>query len=682
MKDSKKADARHHHALGNALVDEGKTDRAISAFRRALRIDDSLAEAHNDLGAAYFQKGWYAEAEACFRKAIECDPAHGIAYANLGAALRRLGRLSESRRAYQRALALKIRAVLPPFLRWKVQAPSSPQAVPRASASKAEQSRISELLGVGRAMEALPLARALAESCPDDPDARYVYAIALHDTSAPARGLQEIGAALALKEARAEYHVLAARLHSNLGKPEMALENVSRALQLEPGSAAVYATLAAVFHPWREDLAIDAARRAIELDPQMHAAHGNLAAALWGDSRLEEAVSANEEALRLAPRNVNYRMNHALILKDLDRIAEARALYRELLADSASVPKVCTDLGTIAVEVDGDFAEGRRLYRRAQALTGQHKPKQFEALLDLLEGKFADGWDKYEVRKTSPDQRSHHAMFGFAEWDGRPPAPGRLLVYGEQGLGDEVMFASLYGELARGVPQITLMCDTRLGGLFARSFPQFEVIGAPRDGWRGRIAGLSGIACQIAAGSLPRFFRKDAADFPAHRGYLAADPQKIASYRERLAALGPGLKIGVSWQGGLQRTGRSRRSLPLERLKSLLELPGTRWVSLQHGNRALTPISEFPGVTDDLDELASLIQALDLVVSVCNTNVHLSGALGKEVLVMAPFVPEWRYGASGERMIWYPSARVFRQAAYGDWDSVIGRVADELRRRL
>jgi Flp pilus assembly protein TadD len=675
-------DARYHHAQGNALVDEGKTDRAISSFRRALRIDDSLAEAHNDLGAAYFQKGWYSEAEACFRKAIECDPGHGIAYANRGAALRRLGRLSESRRAYQRALVLKIRALLPPLLRWKVQAPAAPEAAPRGNAPTDAQRRITDLLAVGRSLEALPLARALAERYPDDPDARYLHATALHDTSGYALGLQELEAALALKADRAEYHILAARLHAGRGSLEATQASVNRALKLEPGSAAIYATLAAVFHPWREDLAVEAARKAIELDPKLDAAHGNLAAALWGLGQLEAAAQANAEALRLSPRNINHRANRALILKDLDRLPEAREIYRGLLAEVGSNPKICADLGTLAVEVDGDFAEGRRLYRRALELSENQKAKQYAALLDLLEGDF-DAWDRYEVRKQSADQRVHHAQFKFPEWVGEPLNPGRLLVYGEQGLGDEVMFASVFGDLARRVSQIAVLCDARLAALFQRSFPQFEIIGAPRERWGERVGALSGFACQIAAGSLPRLFRTAAADFPRHRGYLVAAPAKIAAWRERLEALGAGMKIGISWQGGLQRTGRSRRSLPLERLASLLQLPGTHWVSLQHGDaKSGTEVHAFPGVTEDLDELASLIQALDLVVSVCNTNVHLSGALGKEVLVMAPFVPEWRYGASGARMIWYPSARVFRQAAYGDWDSVIGRVADELRRRL
>jgi hypothetical protein len=130
----------------------------------------------------------------------------------------------------------------------------------------------------------------------------------------------------------------------------------------------------------------------------------------------------------------------------------------------------------------------------------------------------------------------------------------------------------------------------------------------------------------------------------------------------------------------MQKTGRSRRSLSLEQLQPLLATPGVAWVSLQH-NAPGSPLREFPGVTQDLDELASLISALDLVISVCNTTVHMAGALGKEVLVMAPFVPEWRYGMSGEGMLWYPSARVFRQARYGDWDEVLSRIAEALRQR-
>ena len=187
-----------------------------------------------------------------------------------------------------------------------------------------------------------------------------------------------------------------------------------------------------------------------------------------------------------------------------------------------------------------------------------------------------------------------------------------------------------------------------------------------------------GIACKVAAGSLGARFRRDARDFPPHRGYLTLDPQKVEAWRSRLTSQGR-LRAGLAWKGGVQRTGRSRRSIPWAQLEPLLALPHIDWISLQHEDDSTDPrIRRFPEAMRDLDDLASLVGALDLVVSVCNTNVHVAGALGREVLVMAPFVPEWRYGLKSERMVWYPSACVFRQARYGAWDEVIDRARKAL----
>jgi hypothetical protein len=193
---------------------------------------------------------------------------------------------------------------------------------------------------------------------------------------------------------------------------------------------------------------------------------------------------------------------------------------------------------------------------------------------------------------------------------------------------------------------------------------------------------------QIALGSLPRFLRRSAEDFPSRRGYLHPDPQKLARWRQRLDALGPGRKLGWSWRGGLLKTGRARRSIELDSLTPLTKLPGIQFVSLQydavaaeiddfqrlHGARLL----HWPEALDDYDETAALVCALDGVISVCTAIVHLTGALGRPALVMAPFSPEWRYGMSGERMVWYPSVRVLRQPRPGDWPGVLAAVATEL----
>jgi tetratricopeptide (TPR) repeat protein len=683
---SETPDAKAWHNQGLELLDAGKIDRAITAFRRALRVDERLAEAHNDLGTAYFQKGWHAEAEGCFRKAIALNPGHAIAHANLGAALRAQARLSESRRAYQRALALRIRAMLPAFLRWPVEQPAPPP--PADKNFRNELKAIADALGAKDIEKALALARAAESRYPEEADVLQVAALAFEEAKQLAPALERARAAIARKPDRAEYHITAARLLVKSGDQAAALDAAMQALRLEPGSAEVHATIAGIYHPWREDLAEEAARRAIELDPASHAGHGNLAAALWGLGRLDEAERPGREAVRLKPGQISYRANLALICKDQGRLDEARELYRGLLAEAPDHPKLALDLGTLATECEGDLEAARKWYRKARELSGEPRAFLSEALIDLLDGRFETGWEHYEARKHVPDQRHQHAMFAsIPQWRGEAPPARRLLVYGEQGLGDEIMFASMYGELAARVPRVTLLCEPRVGALFQRSFPGFEVTPEPRNSQGERARSLREIDCAIAAGSLGRLFRRRREDFPNHSGYLTPDPAKIAAWKQRLP---PGCKVGISWIGGMQKTGRSRRSLSLAQLRPVLEHPGISWVSLQYTPcadeiAALAAaggprIAEFPSASADMDDLASLVAALDLVVSVCNTAVHVAGALGKEVLVMAPFVPEWRYGMRGERMVWYPSAQVFRQARYGAWDQVLEDVKARLPR--
>jgi tetratricopeptide (TPR) repeat protein len=681
--------ARYHHDLGNALIDHGKIDRAISSFRRALRIDDGLAEVHNDLGAAYFQKSWHTEAEACFRKAIEHKPEHGIAFANLGAALRAQGKLNESRRAYQRALLLKLRNLLPAFLRWDVGGARPAAAAPQPNKAMArELQAIADHIHAGRLREALQAAREALARYPEAPDALHMHAVALEDNRQTDEALEKVRAAIKLKPDRAEYHLTHARILVRAWRPEEALNAAAEALRLEPGSASVLATIAGIYHPWRDDLAIQTAQQALQIDPASELAHGNLAAALWSESRLEEAERHGREAVRLNPKHLGLRANLALILKDLGRLEEAQAMYREMIADAPNYPKMCMDMGTLAIECEGDLEAARRWFQKAQTVSDHPRAFFSEAIVNLIEYKFEPGWAQYEARKKVPDQRPQQQPFQrFPVWQGAPLREEQLLVFGEQGLGDEIMFASIYEELAQRVRNVTLLCDVRLGALFKRSFPGFAITALPRDRFAEHAAGLQGIDQAIAIGSLGQHFRRRAEDFPS-RAYLRTDPEKVARWKRTLEALGDGRKLGVSWIGGLQRTGRSRRSLELEQLKPLLS-PGAHWIALQHQDvdaeiaafrdAAGAAIHRFPEAMKDMDELAALLAALDGIASVCNTNVHVAGAIGKEVLVMAPFVPEWRYGISGERMLWYPSVRVFRQPRYGEWGGVIERVAAELR---
>jgi hypothetical protein len=244
-------------------------------------------------------------------------------------------------------------------------------------------------------------------------------------------------------------------------------------------------------------------------------------------------------------------------------------------------------------------------------------------------------------------------------------------------------------DLVAEARHVIIECDPKLEAIFRRSFDACTVVSRQRtlaNDWINRVEPKPEL--QLAAGSLARRFRQRAADFP-QRPFLRADAAAAAAWKSRLEALGPGRKIGLSWRGGVGITGRKRRSFSLEDLLPVLKLPGVQFVNLQYTDvrdelrelqsRHSLKVHHWQDAIDDYDQTAALVCALDGVLTVCTAIVHLSGALGRPALVMVPFGADWRYGDSGERMVWYPSVRLVRQKQVGQWADVLEEVSRRIR---
>ena len=257
----------------------------------------------------------------------------------------------------------------------------------------------------------------------------------------------------------------------------------------------------------------------------------------------------------------------------------------------------------------------------------------------------------------------------------------------EQGLGDQIMFASCLHDVIALAQRVIIECDPRLIGLFTRSFPAASV-------HRLRLKGEPEWArepapdFQIHCGGLPGILRQHISDFPRHQGYLAPDPVRVARWQARFAALPSGLNIGLSWRGGTPRTRQTTRSISLTSLVPLLSVSRANFVSLQYGpcgdeiselraNHAVTLHDWLPATTD-LEDVAALIANLDIVITVCTTVAHLCGALARTAWVMVPAVAEWRYLDDGSTLPWYPSVQLFRQQRRGAWGDVIASVGARL----
>ena len=295
----------------------------------------------------------------------------------------------------------------------------------------------------------------------------------------------------------------------------------------------------------------------------------------------------------------------------------------------------------------------------------------------LALGEWAAGWDDYASRFAA--RAVPYRPLAFRTWDGEPMPEGTLVVLAEQGLGDEIMFASCLPDALARVGHLIVECEPRLAALYRRSFPQATVLPTRREqdaAWLSQAPREPDR--QVFAGDLPRRFRRQRSDFPAHQGYLQADPERTAHWRARLRAdLGEGLHVGISWRGGTERTLQQRRTVPPPAWVPILRTPVCRFVNLQYGpsdaeRHALeaaagVPVAHYPQAIDDYDETAALVGALDLVVSVCTAIIHLGGALGRPVWILTPKVPEWRYTADDSTLPWYPTTRLFRQPRAGDW---------------
>ena len=366
--------------------------------------------------------------------------------------------------------------------------------------------------------------------------------------------------------------------------------------------------------------------------------------------------------------------------RELGEFERADALLRRALEVTPDWLPALTNLGWNLLE-QGRHQEGYAFIDRALAIAPEDvEARLVRACMKLKQGEFSAGWREYGVRHSS--RFAIARPYRFPQWRGEPLEGKTLLIYGEQGVGDQIMFASCFQEVIALSGRTIIECNPKLVSLFKRSFPhalvQENVPSGAEPVW---LETAGKIDYQIAMGDLPALFRNHWNDFPRHDGYLVADPERVRYWKSRLAELGTGFKLGLSWRGGSIATRRHLRSVPLDQLVPVLQMP-LKAISLQYDSIEpdLKLLRSIPGIElthwteaiDDYDQTAALICALDGVLSVCTAAVHLAGALGRKVWVIAPVVTEWRYLEKGDSLPWYPSAQIIRQEKIRSWDGAIG----------
>jgi Flp pilus assembly protein TadD len=474
--------------------------------------------------------------------------------------------------------------------------------------------------------------------------------------------------------------------HSNLGialknkgQLDAAIAAFRRAIALNPNLPQVHSNLGSVLKDKGQlDEAIAACRRAIALRPDYPEAHNNLGVALKDKGDFDEAIAACCRAIALRPNYAEAHYNLGNALKDKGQFDEAIAAYRQAVGLKADLAEAHSNLGN-ALKDKGRFDEAIASYRQAIALSPNLSEAHNNLALALLtRGDLQQGWEEYEWRWKCKEFPSPPRNFTQPQWDGRPLENRTLLLHVEQGIGDALQFIRYLPLVEQRGGRIIIECQAELQRLFQNIAGSSQVVA------QGQSLPAFDLHCPLL--SLPRVFGTNLANVPNIVPYLHADAEDVSRWQRRLADHPPLARVALAWAGNPTQQNDRNRSMKLEMLATLGQMPGVRFFSIQKGAAAAEAKNPPPGMElvdwteemKDFADTAALIANLDLVIAVDTAVAHLAGAMGKPVWTLLSFVADWRWLLQRPDSPWYPTMRLFRQPARGDWNSAIARMVDAL----
>lgn len=653
---------------------------------------ETFDAAFRDAMAAH-QSGHFADAAARYQALLPAAPRDAQLRYLLGAATIELDRFDEAIENLERANTLR------------------PHHLPTVEMLASAFSR------AGALDRALPHLREAERLAPNAPETISRLANGLRLAGEYAEARDAFRRLLAHVPTHRQSLVGLARCLEHLGETAEAEALVRTCLAHHPDYGPAHTTLASIFGQTERFADAERSLKAfLAKDPSYLEARKLLATAVHKQGRLEEAVGIYREILRDAPGEAQMSLQLAEGLIDLSRLDDAEQILDALRRATPRHAGVITGLGRIQ-ELRGNLDAAVALHTEAiacdpaseNAFLNRGSAKRFagaydEALADydaaltlrpgfppavanrgltlLILGRLAEAWPHYRSRiKALPGAPD---LSAGKPWDGSRLAGKRVLVWLEYGLGDEILFANLLPELIEVVAHCTIVCSPRLCTLFARSFPRAAVVPMGAE-----VADDFDVRLPLT--DVAQWLRPGLSSFPQHDGYLAPDRTLVEELRGRYLKDGATRLVGLSWRSASGPTGRFK-SMDLTAWENLLTLPGAAFVSLQYGDcdddiaraRATTgrEVIQDRSIesSGDMDRFAAQVAAMDLVISVSNTTVHVAGGLGRPVWILVPKGPgaHWYWFLNRADSPWYPSARLFRQERPGAWEKPLEDIAGAL----
>jgi len=642
---------------------KGCLDEAEVLYKKVLRRDKKHAEVEYLYGALKLQRGDLEAAISHSGRAVKLQPDHAGALSNLGLAYAETDREEQAIDCYRKALDLD----------------------PQFSRAHFNLARL--LYKQGKIEQAIFHFKKAADISPDHYPSHALLAKAYLETGDYKNSLVYFKAANKLIPDEAETHHNISVVLRKMGRLEEALAYSDKALEIDATYYLAHNTRGLVCRDLgKTGDAEECFKKALEYNPRYVDPLSNLAGIYADLERYDDAFELLEKAYAENPKHVETLVNLGACYRDIGEFEKAKGYFQEALEISPEYLAALSNLAEVCCALKEHEATIEVADKILSIYPDEPAVRWNRAFSHLSLGRLKEGWSDYEFRQYVPGSSVRN--FPYKRWEGQDLKDKTILIHAEQGLGDEIMFASCYREVIQSAEKCIIDCDPRLVSLFRRSFPQAVIHGGRPNTEIDAIDRLGPVDYQIPAGSLPRYLRQEIESFPSVNAYLVSDQERTRQFRARLKSLGPGLKVGICWRSGRQAARRNYNYTSLDQWGPILRVPGVQFINLQYDDckaeldeirKSLNinvHVFEDLDLYNDLDGVESLIDSLDLVITVGTAVMPLAASLGKPVWLMC-LKYAWT-GFGDDRHAFFPSVQPYSRYFSEGWDKTIEAVANDL----
>ncbi len=647
--------------LGVSTTQIGKIDDAIHAYKKAIFIKPDYVEAYNNMGVALQKKGKFNQSIEAYEKAISLKPDYAEAYNNLGNAFKDQGRMDNALKTYKKAIFLK-----PDY-------------------AEAYNNLGNALRDHGKLDEALDACYKSISYKPNYASAYNNIGTILSDQNKLEESIKAFRKAISLLPDYADAYNNIGNVIKSQGKLDEAIRAYEKAISLKPDYAEAYNNLAYAFkNQGRIDEALNTYKKIISFKPTDYSAFNKLGIAFTEKGDAEEALKAFKKAVLLKPDYAIAHNNIGNILKDQGKLDEAIEAYEKAISLKPEYADPYSNIGVI-FKYQGDFDKAIKAYKKALFL----KPDLAQAHLNfgitlLNVGRIKEGLEEYEWRWKTLDFLSHQRHFSQPMWNGRTSLKDKtLLLWSEQGIGDTMNWSSSLSLLSSCSGHIILECQEKLVPLLTRSFPNIEVKAEDKS----KDMEKDNFDFHLPMGSLYKHFVDEITNNDKASSYLIPDPDRVKFWKESLRSFAKGPCIGLCWKSSVVSHYRSLHYPPISVWSPVLKIPDVTFINLQYIDyeEDISIVRDDLGVTihnlkdidqyNDIDEVAALCSALDIVVSTKATPPMISAGVGTLTKIA-----NWRH-SSYNNILNNPqctSLQMIHKDTSERWDNVFSSIAEDI----